>query len=238
MLLRNKYVQRWGAGGLGERIFFGSVTRLQHLLLSAHKDRHVLQAMKRMRRKVRGPLADEAFLLYSLARAQSTLPGDFAEVGVSCGGSARMICEAKQDKRMHLFDTFSGLPEAGENDRGVFRKHQYACSLEEVQRYLGAFSNVFFHRGLFPGSARGVAEVENAIYSFVHFDVDLYEATRACLEFFYPRMHPGGIMITHDYSLLAGVKQAFDEFVRDKAEELIELPTTQCMIVKRASAVA
>lgn len=235
MLLRNSYVQRWGAGGLGERLFFGSVSWLQHLLLCTHKDRDVLRMIKLMRRKVRGPLTDEAFLLYSLARAQSTLPGDFAEVGVSHGGSARMLCEGKRDKRIHLFDTFSGLPEASENDRGVFRKHQYACSLAEVQQYLSGFSNVFFYEGLFPCSTGGIAEVENATYSLAHFDVDLYEGTRACLEFFYPRMHAGGIMITHDYSLLAGVKRAFDEFVRDKPEQVIELPTTQCMIIKQPS---
>jgi len=53
-----------------------------------------------------------------------------------------------------------------------------------------------------------------------------------CLEYFYPRMIPGGIILSHDYSLLAGVKQAFEEFFEGKPEGLIEQPTTQCMIVK------
>ena len=52
------------------------------------------------------------------------------------------------------------------------------------------------------------------------------------MEFFYPRMVPGGVMLTHDYSLLGGVKKAFDEFFADKPEGIIELPTTQCMVVK------
>jgi hypothetical protein len=66
----------------------------------------------------------------------------------------------------------------------------------------------------------------------VHFDVDLYESTKACLEFFYPRMIVGGVMLSHDYSLLAGVRKAVDEFLQDKPEKPIELPSTQCMIVK------
>jgi hypothetical protein len=39
-------------------------------------------------------------------------------------------------------------------------------------------------------------------------------------------------MITHDYDILAGVQKAFKEFLADKPEGLIELPTTQCMVVK------
>jgi hypothetical protein len=42
----------------------------------------------------------------------------------------------------------------------------------------------------------------------------------------------GGIVLSHDYSLLAGVRLAFDRFLEDKPEGLIELPTTQCMLVK------
>ena len=36
------------------------------------------------------------------------------------------------------------------------------------------------------------------------------DGTKACLEYFYPKMIPGGIIISHDYSLLAGVEKASD----------------------------
>lgn len=36
----------------------------------------------------------------------------------------------------------------------------------------------------------------------------------------------------HDYSVLNGVKTAFTEFFADKPEAPIELPSTQCMIIK------
>src|SRR2546430_11261444 len=51
-----------------------------------------------------------------------------------------------------------------------------------------------------------------------HIDVDLYTSTLACLEFFYPRLVPGGILLSHDYSLLTGVKAAFTEFLAGKPE--------------------
>jgi hypothetical protein len=70
-------------------------------------------------------------------------------------------------------------------------------------------------------------------FSFAHFDVDLYEGTKACLNYFYPRMIPGGIIISHDYSLLAGVEQAFNEYFADKPERIIDLPSTQCMVIRQ-----
>jgi hypothetical protein len=111
----------------------------------------------------------------------------------------------------------------------VHRPGQYTCSLDSVREYLDGYPNVFFHQGLFPQSAEGIDERS---YAFAHFDVDLYESTLSCLEYFYPRMAPGGVMLSHDYSLLEGVKKAVTEFLADKPEGLLELPTTQCMIVK------
>ncbi len=34
--------------------------------------------------------------------------GDIAEVGVFRGGTARVICEAMGERKLHLFDTFEG----------------------------------------------------------------------------------------------------------------------------------
>jgi hypothetical protein len=45
-------------------------------------------------------------------------------------------------------------------------------------------------------------------------------------------MTSGGVILFHDYSILAGVKLAFEEFLADKREVPIDLPTTQCMLIK------
>jgi hypothetical protein len=42
----------------------------------------------------------------------------------------------------------------------------------------------------------------------------------------------GGIILIHDYSYLGGVKEALVEFLNHHSERLIELPTSQAMIVK------
>lgn len=155
--------------------------------------------------------------------------GDFAEVGVYAGGSARMVCEIKGDRALHLFDTFEGLPEPTFADSSSMRKKMYTATFDLVKTYLGGYKNVFFYPGMFPETA---GPVVNKSFAFVHLDVDLYRSTLECLKFFYPRMVGGGIILSHDYSSLAGVKKAFDEFFADKVESVIELSTSQCVVVK------
>ena len=51
-------------------------------------------------------LQDEAYQILSCTRATSKVPGDVAEVGVYRGGSSRLICEARGNRAVYLFDTF------------------------------------------------------------------------------------------------------------------------------------
>ncbi|HEY1600471.1 MAG TPA: TylF/MycF/NovP-related O-methyltransferase [Pirellulales bacterium] len=232
MWLRNQRFQRLVGGGVIERTSIRLVAFMELLGLGGHKDSDVVRLIRRVRRERRWLLtANEAYTVYSLAKAQSKQEGHIAEVGTYQGGSARMICEAKGDRPLHLFDTFEGLPKPAAQDGNVHRANQYSCSLESVRGYLGNFPNVSFYKGRFPESS---GPVENLRFSFAHFDVDLYEGTLACLEFFYPRMIPGGVMLSHDYSILSGVREAFAKFLKDKPEALIELPSTQCMVLKIA----
>jgi hypothetical protein len=229
MWMKNRWFQKLGGGRL-ERFGLRSWSRLQFTALNGRKDPAIVKLLWQIHQEGRSLMtAFESYLVYSLARAQSGRPGAFAEVGVFKGASAKLICHAKGDKPFHLFDTFSGLPESSEHDRGVHRENQYAASLESVREYLGAYPNLHFHAGVFPESTR---ELPEQTYAFAHFDVDLYDGTLACLKYFYPRMIPGGILLSHDYGLLSGVEKAFQEFFADKPERIIEQPTTQCMVIK------
>jgi O-methyltransferase len=173
---------------------------------------------------------DEAYMIRSAILATAKIDGDIAEVGVFRGGTARVICETKGNRCLHLFDTFEGLPEPSEVD-SAFRKGQYACSLETVRNYLGGFPDVQFYKGYFPATAK---PVKDRCFSFVHLDVDLHESTLQALEFFYPRMDPGAIIISHDYVEFPGVRGAFDGFFEHKPEPVIELTGNQCLVVKVA----
>jgi O-methyltransferase len=229
MLKDSPFVARM-LGGVPERFFISAISRAQVFLLARHKEPRAVRLVRQARRQRRCLLtAYECFTVHSLAKAHSRLPGDFAEVGCFQGASTRLICEAKGDTTLHVFDTFEGLPKSTVADRWIHDEGQYACSLDSVSDYLRNYKNVHFYKGRFPATADPVAD---RTFSFVHCDVDLYESTLGCLEFFYPRLRPGGVLLSHDYSVLAGVKTAFAEFLADKPETPIELPSTQCMIIK------
>ena len=172
----------------------------------------------------------EAYQIFTTVKRTAKISGDIAEVGVYNGGSARLICEAKGNKALYLFDTFEGLPDLCElDDPKEFHKGQYLGSLESVKVCLSKYSDVHFHKGIFPLTAE---TIKNKRFSFVNLDADLYKSTLSCLEFFYPRMNIGGVIISHDYISVPGVRKAFDEFFKEKTEPIIELPGNQCLIVK------
>jgi len=173
-------------------------------------------------------LEDEAYQVVSCARATVKIEGDIAEVGVYRGGSARLMCEVRGSRGLYLFDTFEGLPEANTGDER-FGSGQYAASYDKVRAYLSAFPNVHLFKGLFPATA---GPITGKRFSFVHLDVDLYESTRDSLEFFYPRVSRGGIILIHDYLWAEGVRRAVQEFCSGRPEPILELAGAYCGLVK------
>ena len=184
-------------------------------------------------RNVVQPLED-FYNLYQFVRRTAKLPGAIAELGVFRGGSAKLIAKLKGNKELHLFDTFEGMPkvrkDVDHHEAGDFAE----TSLEAVQAYLSGFENIFFHKGFFPESAASLAKT-SITFSLVHLDADIYESTKAGLEFFYRRTVKGGVILSHDYRNrhCPGVKRAYDEFFADKPELVIELWKTQCLVVKQ-----
>ncbi|OGL65178.1 macrocin-O-methyltransferase [Candidatus Uhrbacteria bacterium RIFCSPLOWO2_01_FULL_47_24] len=191
----------------------------------------VLRLVRKIKKENEMLLGDnEAYQIFMAVKRTEKIDGDIAEVGSYRGGSAKLICEAKGNKTLYLFDTFEGLPELHAMDNpNQFHKGQFSAQLEQVKHYLGEYENVYFYKGLFPSTAE---PIKNKTFSFVHLDLDLHEPTAASLQFFYPRMNRGGIIISHDYINAPGVRKAFDDFFKDKPEPIIEMSGLQCLIVK------
>lgn len=174
----------------------------------------------------------EAYHLYTLVHnLVRKKRGNLAEVGVCRGNSAHIICEAKGDNPLYLFDTFEGLPEPTDEDDGQFRKGESYSPEEVVRRRLNNYKNVYIKKGVFPDSIKG-EKLEKTKFIFVNIDVDIYKSVKETLQFFYPRMKPGGIILSHDYVGLIGGKKAFDEFFENKPEQIIELTGSQCLVIK------
>ena len=173
-------------------------------------------------------------ILYQLLRLTDFIKGDVAEVGVYKGGSAKMLAETiwPFNKNIHLFDTFCGMPKVDTTKDNHHKEGDFAgTSLDIVQKYLEYCFNTCIYPGFFPDTAKNVL----GPFSFVHIDVDIYQSTLDCYEFFYPKMSYNGIIVCDDYNFASclGAKFAVDEFFEDKPEVPICLSTRQCFVIKR-----
>jgi len=164
--------------------------------------------------------------------------GDFAELGVYKGESSQLLHLMAPNRILHLFDTFEGFagtdlqPETGV--ASTYSTNNFAdTSINKVIKKIGGKPDkIKVHSGYFPESAAGLEEVT---YSLVSLDADLYNPTKAGLEYFYPRLSPGGVILIHDYNhKWEGLMKALDEFVRTIPEQLALVPDldSTVMIVK------
>lgn len=180
-------------------------------------------------------LVDEprAQMLYQLARHASRLDGHFAEVGVFRGGTAKLLAHVADEtgRKLHLFDTFEGMPET-DVDLDLLGAGDFAnTSLQMVERFLKPHHSVVFHKGFFPATGETVVGEK---FSLVHCDADIASSVAACCEFFYPRLRPGGVLVFDDYGHTStpGAKTAADAFFADKREPILHLVTAQAIAIK------
>jgi len=172
------------------------------------------------------------FMIYQFAKQASNLRGDVAEVGVYKGGTARLLAKTFNPiKKIHLFDTFAGMPPTDAN-LDIHKEGDFGdSSVQAVKAYLSDCKNIYFHQGIFPATAK---PIENFTFCLVHVDVDIYKSVMDCCIFFYPRMEKSGLMIFDDYGFLScpGAKKAVDEFFLDKPENPCYFPTGQCVVIR------
>jgi len=173
------------------------------------------------------PLRRRDRFLLLLRQFERTLPlgGLVAECGCFRGLSSFLLCSRlkQQDATFdgsgyRIFDSFHGLSapraedalgpaDAAAPSSSDVRAGRFAASLEEVKRALARFPGVAYFPGWIP---QGFPQDE-ARYRFVHVDVDLYQPTKDSLEYFWPRLLPGAVMVCDDYNW-PGARRAVDEF--------------------------
>lgn len=176
---------------------------------------------------------DRKYLLREMLKVVSRIPGDIAECGTYKGFSAYLMCRSLQgtSNEVHLFDSFEGLPDVEEVDGTWWAKGRFASPEDCVHETLAGFTNYKVYKGWIPDR---FPEVAGRRFRLVHIDVDLYRPTYDSLEFFYPRVEPGGIILLDDHgcNTCPGAKQAADEFFSEREEKVAVLPTGQGLVLK------
>lgn len=180
--------------------------------------------------------ADRFYILKMAAENCMVLDGDFVECGAYKGGTSAMLAkllrEKKSDKKLHIFDTFSGMPEV--NSRyDTHKKGDFSdTSVQAVKNIIGEAINLCkFYVGWIPETFRDFNEHS---VSFCHIDVDIYDSVYNSVSFFWPKLVSGGFMIFDDYgfSSCKGARDAVDLYFENQSKKPIVLPTGQCMVIK------
>src|SRR5262245_14341328 len=193
--------------------------------------------------------AEKLYNTLQFFKAAAGSGGSAAECGVFKGLSAYVFCRYRKlaapgftGRGISLFDSFEGLSAPTHEDevreRGggfiddKFReKGAFQGGLETVRETLRDFPDVALRPGWIPAVFQGVPDDQ---YSFVHIDVDLYEPTKGAIEYFFPRLRPGGVIVCDDYGFLhwPGAKRAVDEYCVPRGIAIIPLTTGQCVVLK------
>ena len=141
--------------------------------------------------------------------------GNMAELGVYKGDFAQYLNRYLPNKKLYLFDTFSGFGKDVIEKSTEIGIREKKCSFDdtsvaEVLNKMSNIENVVVKKGFFPGTAKDVDEK----FCLVSIDADLYEPILAGLEYFYPRLEKGGYIFIHDFGTyqFKGARKAVLEY--------------------------
>ena len=162
--------------------------------------------------------------------------GDVVECGVYAGSQAAAMARAVLERewsgtpgrytahtgrRVHLFDAFTGIPQAGLRDAEFLEAGHKAglsaCSADQVKQHMAEWwlpSDMFYYRtGLFADSVPKVVAAGGfpSGIAVLRLDGDLYRSTKDCTPLI-DLVNVGGWIIVDDWNL-SGCRQAIIEDV-------------------------
>jgi hypothetical protein len=177
---------------------------------------------------VQGAYMSRLYILRQLAKQQSYKNSNFAECGVFAGMSMYFVADFC-NKNFIGIDSWEGVSEPGEFDTDFFKTKKLDIPLDYAQKSLEKYSHISLHKGWIPDVFKEIKDLE---YSYVNIDVDLYEPTKNSIEYFWPKLINGGVLICDDYgsyNTIGARKAMIDFFGQDN---ILELPTGQAIIYK------
>jgi O-methyltransferase len=186
---------------------------------------------------------DRRFTLIEFSRFVRRLRGSTAECGVARGVGSAITLTALDGtyaagEKHYAFDAFAGLPPPTEADR--MRSGKFGWTAGDIpheqalaQEAIAPFGHAELRVGWIPETFHGL---EDERFRFVHVDVDLHQPTWDSLEFFYPRLVTGGVILLDDHGLetCPGARKAAIDYFAATNDAVLDLPTGQGLVIKLA----
>ncbi|HCM36484.1 MAG: dTDP-6-deoxy-L-hexose 3-O-methyltransferase [Candidatus Wildermuthbacteria bacterium RIFCSPLOWO2_02_FULL_47_9c] len=176
---------------------------------------------------------------YELYKMSLSIPGDIAECGVFKGVALVRFAMLQKlfgemPKKVVGFDTFGVFPETNfEGDKAPRKKFiddagQESITVEQLQAVLR-------HKALeqdvelVPGDITETVPAYAAShpdmkFSLINLDVDIYEPSVTVLQYLYPKLEKGGVLILDDYGRFPGETKAVDDYFQGQGVEIHKFP--------------
>ncbi len=154
----------------------------------------------------------------------SNTPGDVVELGCYAGTTSLWLMRTLQaensSKRLHVYDSFDGLPEKDTKDTSPVGQQYVPGSLRSSKQLLVRHfkqANLplpVIHKGWFADLS--ATKDMPAQISFAFLDGDFYSSIKDSFRLITPHIHEGTIIVVDDYlsESLPGAKKATDEWLR------------------------
>lgn len=183
---------------------------------------------------------------YELFCKTIALPGDIVELGVFRGATLMEWANfieirnmGDRQKQVFGFDNFAGFTEISEKDGkvsddlkktiGGFDSSMFEAPLEDAisiydkDRFIPYKARVKLVKGNIEETVPKFVEDNPGLrISLLHFDADMYTPTKIGLEYFYPLVIKGGVILFDEYGIRpwGGESNAVDEYFADKDVEI------------------
>lgn len=178
------------------------------------------------------------------------VPGMRAECGVYRGATALLLCHAIRScdpaydgAGMHLIDSFRGTSESVAQDyipvrdaggatqmQAFFPPGKTDTSPQLVRGFFAAdYPQAEIHAGWIP---QVFGSLPDGAWSFVHVDLTLFEPTLAALEYFYPRLAPGGVILCDGSIFCPGAEAAVRQYCDTQRLPFVMLGHREYVLLK------
>jgi hypothetical protein len=192
----------------------------------------------------------KAFAQFRFVEKTKNITGEIIECGVFKGASFCRFAMFRHilglhEKKLVGFDTFFDFPETSneddkelreefmeiDGDRSISKEH-----LMEVLKNKNCENNVELVEGDINDTVPNFVRHNPSLnISLINLDVDVYEPTSTVLNYFFPLMSSGGIIILDNFNSFPGETRAVTEYCKENKIEVEQpiFPQTPHYIVKR-----
>lgn len=177
---------------------------------------------------------------YELYKMTADIPGAIVECGVFKGvslirfASLRDLFKKTYSKKIIAFDTFGKFPKTkfsqDKEPRQKFIDNAGAESISRKQlvavlKHKNISRNIDLIKGdIIKTVPQYLKKYPNLKISLLNLDTDIYEPAVTILNYLYPKIIKGGILILDDYGVFPGETKAVNDYFKNKSISIHELP--------------